>query len=49
LTIAGLASKPVTMAPFVRARPKKVHFNFELVDERRFGNGMVYLHYRIET
>ncbi len=29
--------------------PDNVRVNLELLDERRFGNGMVYLHYRTRT
>jgi hypothetical protein len=30
-----------------RSLPKNVRMKLELLDERRFGNGMVYLNYRI--
>jgi dihydrofolate reductase len=29
--------------------PQNVHVQLELIDERRFGSGVVYLHYRIAT
>ena len=32
-----------------RSLPNDVRLKLQLLDERRFGNGMVYLHYRIRT
>ena len=32
-----------------RSLPHDVRMKLELLDERRFGNGMVYLKYRIRT
>jgi hypothetical protein len=32
-----------------QALPDKVRLGLELLDERRFGNGMVYLRYRTRT
>ena len=32
-----------------QALPDDVRLELELLDERRFGNGMVFLHYRIRT
>ncbi len=32
-----------------RALPDDVRVRLELLDERRFGNGMVHLHYRVAT
>jgi hypothetical protein len=32
-----------------QALPTKVRLRLDLLDERRFGNGMVYLHYGIRT
>ena len=31
------------------ALPDKVRLELELLDERRFGNGVVYLHYRTRS
>jgi hypothetical protein len=31
----------------MRALPDNVRIQMELLDERRFGNGVVHLHYRI--
>jgi len=31
------------------ALPKNVRLKLELLDERRFGSGVVYLHYRTRT
>jgi dihydrofolate reductase len=37
---------PVVVGGGNRALPDNVRVNLELLDERRFGNGTVYLHYR---
>jgi dihydrofolate reductase len=37
---------PVVVGGGKRALPEGVRVGLELLDERRFGNGMVYLHYR---
>ena len=37
---------PVVVGAGTRALPDDVHLRLELVDERRFGNGVVHLHYR---
>jgi len=36
---------PILVGGGKRALPDKVRLQLELLDERRFGNGMVYLHY----
>src|SRR5579862_3193675 len=38
---------PVLVGGGTRALPAGVHGELELVDERRFGSGVVYLHYRL--
>jgi len=38
---------PVLVGGGKRALPAGVHAEVELMDERRFGNGVVYLHYRL--
>lgn len=40
---------PVIVGAGKRALPAKVHAQLELLDERRFRSGVVYLHYRIHT
>jgi dihydrofolate reductase len=40
---------PMVVGGGKRSLPNDVRFQLELVDERRFGNGMVYLHYRTRT
>jgi hypothetical protein len=40
---------PVVVGGGNQALPDKVHLRLELLDERRFGNGMVYLRYRTRT
>ena len=40
---------PVLVGGGSHAFPDDVHLQLELVDERRFGNGMVHLHYRTRT
>jgi riboflavin biosynthesis pyrimidine reductase len=42
------------LTPFVvgggkRSLPNNVRLKLELLDERRFGNGVVHLHYRTRT
>jgi dihydrofolate reductase len=37
---------PMVVGGGKRSLPKDVRLKLELLDERRFGNGMVYLHYR---
>lgn len=37
---------PVVIGGGTRALPNQVRVPLDLLDERRFGNGMVYLHYR---
>ncbi len=38
---------PVVVGGGTRALPDDVHLKLELLDERRFGNGVVHLHYRL--
>jgi dihydrofolate reductase len=38
---------PVVVGGGTRALPAGVHLELELLDERRFGNGVVYLRYRV--
>ncbi len=40
---------PILVGGGTHAFPDDVHLPLELVDERRFGNGMVHLHYRTRT
>jgi dihydrofolate reductase len=40
---------PLVMGGGKQSLPDKVRLQLELLDERRFGNGMVYLHYRTKT
>ena len=40
---------PVVVGGGKQSLPNNVHLKLELVDERRFGNGVVHLHYRIKT
>jgi riboflavin biosynthesis pyrimidine reductase len=40
---------PVVVGGGTRSLPDDVRWNLELVDERRFGNGVVYLRYRTKT
>jgi hypothetical protein len=49
-----VAGRHLFIAPIVvgggkRSLPNTVRLKLELLDERRFGNGMVYLHYRTRT
>jgi dihydrofolate reductase len=40
---------PIVVGGGTRSLPDKVRLQLELLDERRFGNGMVYLRYRTRT
>ena len=40
---------PVAVGGGTQALPKDVRMNLELIDERRFGSGVVHLHYRIAS
>ncbi|HZA27535.1 MAG TPA: dihydrofolate reductase family protein, partial [Actinomycetota bacterium] len=40
---------PIVVGGGKRALPKDVRVTLELLDERRFANGMVYLQYRTRT
>ena len=40
---------PIVVGGGTQALPTKVRLRLDLLDERRFGNGLVYLHYRIRT
>jgi len=40
---------PIVVGGGKRSLPDNVRLRLELLDERRFGNGMVYLHYRTKT
>jgi dihydrofolate reductase len=40
---------PIVVGGGKRSLPNNVRLKLELVDERRFGNGMMYLHYRTST
>ncbi len=40
---------PIVVGGGKRSLPDGVRLKFELLDEHRFGNGMVYLHYRTRT
>jgi dihydrofolate reductase len=40
---------PVLMGGGTRSLPDNVRLGLELLDERRFGNGVVHLHYRTRT
>jgi dihydrofolate reductase len=44
-----LIASPVVVGGGTRALPDGVRLDLELVDERRFGNGVVYAHYRSST
>jgi dihydrofolate reductase len=39
---------PVAVGGGTRALPAGLHLELELLDERRFGNGVVYLRYRVD-
>ena len=40
---------PIVVGDGIRSLPKDVRLELELLDERRFGNGVVHLHYRTRT
>lgn len=40
---------PVVVGGGKKSLPDDVRLDLELVDERRFGNGVIYLHYRTQT
>ena len=40
---------PVLVGGGKQSLPDDVHLELDLLDERRFGNGMVHLHYRTRT
>jgi dihydrofolate reductase len=40
---------PLLMGGGTRALPDGVHLQMELLDERRFGSGVVHLHYRVAS
>jgi dihydrofolate reductase len=40
---------PVVVGGGTQSLPRSVRLEFELLGDRRFGNGMVYLHYRTRT
>ena len=40
---------PIVVGGGKQSLPDNVRLKLELLDERRFGNGMVYLHYRTRT
>ena len=40
---------PVIVGGGLSALPNGVHMGLELLDEDRFGNGTVHLHYRVKT
>jgi len=40
---------PIVVGGGKRSLPEKVRLELELLDERRFGNGVVHLHYRTRT
>jgi dihydrofolate reductase len=40
---------PIVVGGGKRSLPNNIRLKFELLDERRFGNGVVHLHYRIGT
>jgi dihydrofolate reductase len=40
---------PVVVGGGKKSLPDNVHLKLELLDERRFGNGVVHLHYRTST
>ena len=40
---------PIVVGDGKRALPDKVRLELELLDERRFDNGVVHLHYRVNA
>jgi dihydrofolate reductase len=44
-----LLISPVVVGAGNQALPDDVHLDLELLDERRFGNGVVHVHYRTKT
>ena len=40
---------PVVVGGGKQSLPNNVHLKLELLNERRFGNGVVHLHYRVRT
>jgi riboflavin biosynthesis pyrimidine reductase len=40
---------PIVVGGGKQSLPNNVRLELELLEERRFGNGMVYLHYRTRT
>jgi dihydrofolate reductase len=40
---------PVVVGGGKQSLPDDVRVELELLDERRFGNGVVHLHYRVKT
>jgi dihydrofolate reductase len=44
-----LLLNPIAVGGGKQALPSKDHTRFELLDERRFGNGVVHLHYRVNN
>jgi dihydrofolate reductase len=40
---------PVVVGGGKQSLPEDVRVELELLDERRFGNGVVHLHYRVKT
>jgi len=40
---------PILVGGGKRALPDRVHARLELLDERRFGSGVIHLHYRLST
>ena len=46
---AGNPIEPALVGGGKKSLPGSVHMYFELLDVRRFGNGVVHLHYRTRT
>jgi dihydrofolate reductase len=44
-----LLLSPIVVGGGTRSLPERVRVGLELLDERRFGNGVVHLHYRTST
>jgi hypothetical protein len=49
VTVLFSSSRTIVAGGGTRALPHDVRVKLELLDERRFGNGVVHLHYRTET